>query len=279
MTRSEDQPFLVLGATGKTGSRVSQRLTELGFPVRPGSRHALIPFDWDNPSTWSAALKGVRAVYIAYQPDLAMPGALEILQAFVMQASEHQIKHLVLLSGRGEVEAQDAERIVKNSGIDWTVLRCSWFFQNFSEAHFLEPIIEGQLALPVGHVAEPFVDADDIADVAVQALTRPGHTGKLYELTGPKALTFAEAVQEIGTATGRNIQFTQVPVELYRKELEIAQLPAPWVDLVLYLFTTVLDGRNTPVADGVLQALGRPAKDFSAYAERTASTGIWNTSQ
>jgi len=276
MTSSETQPFLILGATGKTGSRISKRLIEQGHPVRPGSRNAPIPFDWENPSTWSAALTGARAVYISYQPDLAMPGALETLQAFVSLAVEHRVKHLVLLSGRGEIEAQEAERIVQNSGIDWTILRASWFFQNFSEAHFLDPIIEGQLVLPVGNIAEPFVDAEDIAEVAVQALTKPGHAGKLFELTGPKALTFAEAIQEIGSATGRDIQFIQVPPESYRKELENAQLPAPWIDLVLYLFTTVLDGRNTAVADGVRQALGRPANDFTAYARRTASTGVWN---
>ncbi|MFM9380368.1 NAD(P)H-binding protein [Pseudomonas sp. UV AK001] len=279
MTRSEAQPFLILGATGKTGSRISKRLIEEGHPVRPGSRNAPIPFDWDNPSTWSAALAGARAVYISYQPDLAMPGALETLQAFVSLAVEHHVKHVVLLSGRGEIEAQEAERIVQNSGIDWTILRASWFFQNFSEAHFLDPIIEGQLVLPVGNIAEPFVDAEDIADVAVQALTKPGHAGKLFELTGPKALTFAEAIQEIGSATGRDIKFIQVPPESYRKELEIAQLPAPWIDLVLYLFTTVLDGRNTAVVDGVRQALGRPANNFSAYARRTASTGVWNASE
>ncbi|RIJ09986.1 NmrA family transcriptional regulator [Pseudomonas sp. 91RF] len=276
MTSSEAQPFLILGATGKTGSRISRRLIEEGHPVRPGSRNAPIPFDWENPSTWSAALTGVRAVYISYQPDLAMPGALETLQVFVSLAVEHHVKHLVLLSGRGEIEAQEAERIVQNSGVDWTILRASWFFQNFSEAHFLDPIIEGQLVLPVGNVAEPFVDAEDIAEVAVQALTKPGHAGKLFELTGPIALTFAEAIQEIGSATGRDIQFIQVPPESYRKELENAQLPAPWIDLVLYLFTTVLDGRNTAVADGVRQALGRPANNFSAYARHTASTGVWN---
>lgn len=279
MAHPEAQPFLILGATGKTGSRVCKRLIEQGHPVRPGSRNAPIPFDWDQPSTWGAALTDVRAVYIAYQPDLAMPGALETLQAFIAMAAKHNVKHLVLLSGRGEVEAEEAERIVQNSGIDWTILRASWFCQNFSEAHFLEPIIEGQLVLPVGNVAEPFVDADDIAEVAVQALTTPGHTAKLYELTGPKALTFEEAIQEIGGATGRDIQFIQVPAEIYRQELVKAQLPAPWVDLVLYLFTTVLDGRNTPVTDGVRQALGRPAKAFSAYARRTASTGVWNTPQ
>ncbi|MDL5591993.1 NAD(P)H-binding protein [Bacillus subtilis] len=276
MTSSEAQPVLILGATGKTGSRISKRLIEEGHPVRPGSRNAPIPFDWENPSTWSAALTGARAVYISYQPDLAMPGALETLQAFVSLAVEHHVKHLVLLSGRGEIEAQEAERIVQNSGTDWTILRASWFFQNFSEAHFLDPIIEGQLVLPVGNIAEPFVDAEDIAEVAVQVLTKPGHKGKFYELTGPRALTFYEALEEISSATGRDIQFTQVSAQAYLKELEHRQLPTPYVNLLLYLFTTVLDGRNAAVADGVKQALGRPANDFSAYARRTASTGIWN---
>ncbi|EJM92391.1 hypothetical protein PMI33_00648 [Pseudomonas sp. GM67] len=181
----------------------------------------------------------------------------------------------MLLSGRGEVEAEQAERVVQNSGVDWTILRASWFFQNFSEAHFLEPILQGELALPVGNIAEPFVDAEDIAEIAVEALTKPGHSGQLYELTGPRALTFAEATAEIAHASKRDVGFVAVPPDAYRQALEQAQLPTELIELVLYLFTTVLDGRNTPVADGVQRALGRPARDFSDYVRRTAATGVW----
>ncbi|WP_413704961.1 NAD(P)H-binding protein [Pseudomonas sp. Pseusp16] len=271
-----DQPItLVLGATGKTRRRITQRLEAAGLAVRRGSRNANPPFDWEDRSTWDAVIDGVHAVYICFQPDLAVPGALESIQAFTDLAVKSGVRKLVLLSGRGEIEAEQAERVVQNSGIDWTILRASWFCQNFSEAHFLEPILQGELALPVGQVAEPFVDAEDIAECAIAALTRPGHTNQLYELTGPRALTFADAVTDIARSTRRNIEFVAVPADAYRQAMEQEQLPQELIDLVLYLFTTVLDGRNTPIADGVQRVLGRPARDFSDYVQRTAATGIW----
>ncbi|MHC8343962.1 NmrA family NAD(P)-binding protein [Pseudomonas sp. RT6P73] len=273
--KNKQDAILVLGATGKTGRRITQHLNAAGLPVRLGSREANPPFDWEDRTTWDAALDGVHAVYISYQPDLAVPGALETVQAFTDLAVKSGVGKLVLLSGRGEIEAEQAERVIQNSGVDWTILRASWFFQNFSEAHFLEPILEGELALPVGNIAEPFVDVEDIAEIAVQALTQPGHSRQLYELTGPRALTFAEAVDEIAKGTGRDIRFTAVPSEDYRQALEQAQLPPQLIDLVLYLFTTVLDGRNTPLTDGVQRALGRPARDFSDYVKRAAATGVW----
>ncbi|MFJ7281718.1 NmrA family transcriptional regulator [Pseudomonas sp. NPDC099000] len=273
--KTEQHTILVLGATGKTGRRITQHLKAAGRPVRLGSREANPPFDWEVRTTWDAVLDGVHAVYISYQPDLAVPGALDTVQAFTDLAVNSGVGKLVLLSGRGEVEAEQAERVIQNSGVDWTILRASWFFQNFSEAHFLEPILEGELALPVGYIAEPFVDVEDIAEIAVKALTQPGHSRQLYELTGPRALTFAEAVNEIAQGTGREIRFAAVPSQDYRQALEQAQLPAELIDLVLYLFTTVLDGRNTPLADGVQRALGRPARDFSDYVRRTAASGVW----
>ncbi|WP_433735396.1 NAD(P)H-binding protein [Pseudomonas putida] len=272
---SNQQTILVLGANGKTGRRIAQRLQACGHNLRLGSRGATPPFDWEDRSTWAAALEGVQAAYISFQPDIAVPGALETIQAFTDQAVKNGVGKLVLLSGRGEMEAQQAEHVVQNSGVDWTILRASWFCQNFSEAHFLEPILQGELALPVGDIAEPFVDVEDIADIAVAALTQPGHSEQLYELTGPRALTFADAVAEIARATQRDITFLAMPPDAYRAALEQEQLPSELIDLVLYLFTTVLDGRNTPLTDGVQRALGRPAKDFSDYVRRTAATGVW----
>ncbi|WP_207284425.1 MULTISPECIES: NAD(P)H-binding protein [unclassified Pseudomonas] len=273
--KTTQETILILGATGKTGRRITQRLKAADVPVRLGSRGADPAFDWEDRSTWEAVLEGIHAVYISFQPDLAVPGAVETVQAFTDQAVKSGVRKLVLLSGRGEVEAEQAERVVQTSGVDWTILRASWFFQNFSEAHFLEPILQGELALPVGNIAEPFVDVEDIAEIAVEALTKPGHSGQLYELTGPRALTFAEATAEIAHASKRDVGFVAVPPDAYRQALEQAQLPTELIELVLYLFTTVLDGRNTPVADGVQRALGRPARDFSDYVRRTAATGVW----
>lgn len=268
-------PILVLGATGKTGARVVQRLLGEGRAVRAGSRQASPAFDWENEATWPAALAGVEAVYVTYQPDLAAPGALAVVTRFFAEAAKAGVRKVVLLSGRGEPEALDAEEALRATRLDWTIIRASWFHQNFSENFFLEAVKEGVLVLPEDLAPEPFVDVEDIADIAAQALVDPRHSRKLYEVTGPRALTFGDAVDEIGRALGREITLITVPLEAYRQGLAEA-LPPELVNLIIYLFTTVLDGRNTPVAHGVEQALGRPASDFAAYVARTAATGVWS---
>ncbi|MBN3755576.1 NAD(P)H-binding protein [Paraburkholderia sp. Tr-20389] len=267
--------ILVLGSTGKTGRRVAERLEKQGVDVRRGSRSGTAPFDWANRTTWAPALNGVKAVYIAYAPDLAVEAAADDIGSFTQLAVQSGVQRLVLLSGRGETEAQRCENIVREAGVEWTLLRASWFAQNFSEAHFLEPILAGELALPVGDIGEPFVDADDIADVAAAALTEDGHAGQLYELTGPRLLHFADAVAEIAQATGRPIRFTRVAMSGYVAALEAAQLPPDVVGLIRYLFTEVLDGRNASVQDGVFRALGRRPREFRDYARATAATGVW----
>ncbi len=171
---------LVVGGTGKTGRRVAERLTARGVPTRVASRAGDPPFDWGDQSTWDAALDGVTAAYITYAPDLAIPGATDAIRAFVERAVEHGVRRLVLLSGRGEEEAQQCELIIQRADIEWTVVRCSWFSQNFSEGAFLDMVLAGEIALPAGEVGEPFVDVDDIADVAVAALGEDGHAGQVY---------------------------------------------------------------------------------------------------
>ena len=274
-TRSESLT-LVLGATGKTGQRVVQRLAEKGYAVRNGSRHSDPPFHWDNHHSWDTVLDGVTAAYISYAPDLAIPGATDAVHAFVGQAVEHGVQRLVLLSGRGEDEAQACELIIQRPDIEWTVVRCSWFAQNFSEGEFLGMVLAGEVALPAGDVGEPFVDADDIADVAVAALTEAGHAGQVYEVTGPRLLTFAKAVDEISQATGRVIQYTQIPHEAFVAGIAEAGLPANIACLLDYLFATVLDGRNASLGDGVQKALGREPRDFADFCRATAASGAWN---
>jgi uncharacterized protein YbjT (DUF2867 family) len=267
---------LVLGGTGKTGRRILERLRRRGVPTRVGSRAANPPFDWNRPATWDAALDGVRAVYLSYAPDLAIPGATEAARAFVEKGIEHGVERLVLLSGRGEAEAQHCEVIVQDSGIEWTVVRSSWFNQNFSEGAFLDMVLSGAIALPAGNVPEPFVDADDIADVAVAALTEEGHAGQIYEVTGPRMLTFREAAAEIGRASGRDIQYIQIAQEAFAAGVAESGLPEDLVWLLGYLFSTVLDGRNAHVCDGVQRALGRAPTDFAGYARRVADSGVWD---
>jgi uncharacterized protein YbjT (DUF2867 family) len=267
---------LVLGGTGKTGRRVVQRLTAKGEPVRIGSRFGGMPFDWEDPATWAPALTGVKAAYVSYYPDLAAPGAAEAIGSFAEIAVNSGTRRLVMLSGRGEDEAVACEKALADSGADWTVLRCSWFDQNFSEGYLLEPVMSGHVFLPAGPAGEPFLDADDIADVAAAVLTQTGHTGQVYELTGPRLLTFADAVAEIAGATGRPIGYTAVPAADYAEALAAEGVPAEVIGLLTYLFATVLDGRNAHLGDGIQQVLGRPARDFADYARDAAATGIWN---
>lgn len=185
------------------------------------------------------------------------------------------VSRFVLLSGRGEAEAQQAEEMVKQSGADWTILRCSWFAQNFSEGFLLDAVLAGEVALPVGAVGEPFIDADDIAEIAVAAFTDDRHIGQLYELTGPRLLTFAEATTEIAKASGHDIRFIKVTPEQFAANLADQQLPPDLITLLMMLFIEVLDGRNAHLSEGVQQALGRPARDFSDYAKAVAASGVW----
>jgi uncharacterized protein YbjT (DUF2867 family) len=273
--QSNKNKILVLGSTGKTGSRIVQRLTHLNWPMRHGSRSANPPFDWENSSTWKNAVTGIDSVYISFQPDLAMPGAVEIIRQFTQVAVGQGVKKLVLLSGRGEPEAQQCEDVVIQAGVAWTIVRASWFNQNFSEGNFLEPILAGHVALPAGDVGEPFIDVDDIADVAVAALTQDGHDGQLYEVTGPRLLTFEQAINEIAHATKRPVQYEQIPIEAYADGMKELDLPPDLISLITYLFTEVLDGRNSYISDGIERALGRKATDFSDYVKKTLSSGVW----
>ena len=268
---------LITGSTGKTGRRIAERLQARGVKTRLASRSANPSFDWNDPSSWAAALDGVNVAYISYSPDLAVPGATDTIRRFVAQAVQQGVKRLVLLSGRGEEEAQACERIVQNAGVDWTVVRAGWFDQNFSEGDFLDMVLAGEITLPAADIPEPFIDVDDIADVAVAALTEDGHAGELYEVTGPRLLTFADVAQELSQAAGRDIRFVPIPQEAFADGLTEAGVPEDVAWLMDYLFSTVLDGRNSHVCDGVERALGRAPKDFADYAREAAATGVWKT--
>lgn len=269
--------ILVLGSNGKTGRRVTARLeNNPEVEIRLGSRNEKIPFDWENPETWQNVVKDIDTVYITFQPDLAVPFAAEAIENFTKLATESGVQKIVLLSGRGEKEAQVCEEIVKKNAKNWTIIRASWFNQNFSESFFLDPILYGVVALPRAEALEPFTDADDIADVVTAALLDENHNGKTYELTGPRLLTFKDAVNEIANASGKNIAFQGLSLEEYTQMLKEYQVPDDHIWLVNYLFEQVLDGRNSTLTSDIEKVLGRKPKDFSAYAEETAKTGIWN---
>jgi uncharacterized protein YbjT (DUF2867 family) len=269
--------ILVLGGTGKTGKRIVERLNNLGHYVRIGSRNSNPSFDWHNPAGWPKVLEGMEKVYITYQPDLAVPGAKEAIEALTKVAQEKGVQKLVLLSGKGEVEAERCEQIVLNSGIDTTIVRASWFSQNFSESFFLEPIQQGVVALPKAHLKAPYVDANDLADAAVEVLVNDGHSGQIYELTGPRLLSFEEVIAEIAKVSGRDLQFIPVSLPEYIDGMHKQGIPGDVIWLIEYLFTEVLDNPNNQlVTNDIEKLLGRKPTDFSEYAAETAKTGIWN---
>lgn len=269
--------ILVLGSNGKTGRRVAERLEKLeNIKIRLGSRNAKIPFDWEKPETWEKVLENIDVVYITFQPDLAIPSATNTIEKFTNLATKSGVRKIVLLSGRGEKEAQVCEKIVKANAKTWTIVRASWFSQNFSESFFLDPILAGIVALPRAEALEPFIDADDIAEVVTVSLLDDKHNGQTYELTGPRLLTFEQAINEIANASGRNITFQGLSLAEYIQMLKEYQIPEDHIWLVNYLFEEVLDGRNSSVTVDIEKVLGRKAKDFSAYAKETAKTGIWN---
>ena len=272
------QNILVLGSTGKTGKRIVELLKAEGHLVTAGSRRGNPAFDWDQPEGWAAVLKGMDSVYITYQPDLAVPGALEAIEELVKIAKRAGVRKLVLLSGKGEREAELCEQVVIHSEMEYTIVRASWFNQNFSESFFLEPILQGDVALPQAHARIPFVDVNDIAAVAAKALSEDGHNGAIYELTGSQALTFEEAVGEISKATGREISFTAIDMPSYIEALRSHGLPADFLWLIGYLFTEVLGNPdNSEITSDIEKILGRKPIRFREYAERTAASGTWNT--
>lgn len=266
----------IIGGLGKTGGRIAERLKKRGITARAASRSTTPRFDWQDRSTWREALDGASTAYVTFQPDLSVDWAAETIGALTKTAIEAGVEHIVLLSGRGEEGAVRSEETLKATGIGYTVLRASWFNQNFSEGAFVDSLLQGKLALPAGDVPEPFIDADDIADAAVECLIDPHHRNQTYELTGPRALTFRQAVSEIATASNRPIEYEPVPIDVFIAEMTAYGLPQETTDLLRELFTQVLDGRNSPVMHGISQILGRQPKDFSNYARETAATGIWS---
>jgi len=270
----KDQDILVIGATGKTGRRVANRLEARCLPVRRGSRSSATPFDWEAPETWAPALSGARAAYVTYFPDLAFPGAVEKLESLCETARDVDVEHLVLLSGRGEHHARLGEEVVRQSGVDFTIVRAAWFAQNFSEGYLRDPVLAGVLPMPGGDVAEPILDIDDIADVVVAALTGEGHKGALYEVTGPRLMTFAEMAAELSQAIGREIR--HIPIGFEEFHAAIAEAGGTFVaDVFTAIARETLDGRNAHTTDGVMRALGRPPRDFADFALAAARGGAW----
>lgn len=270
--------FLVLGATGKTGRRVTARLRAAGKTVRAVSRSSEVRFDWADPSTWDDVVNGVSAVYVI------APGVPGPADKFVPRAVAAGVRRFVLLSGRGAdtwgdspfgLDMRSAEEAVRASGVEWSILRPSNFSQNFDEDLFHAPIMAGELALPAGDIAEPFIDVDDVADVAVALLTEPGYAGRSYELSGPRGLTFREATEEIAWVSGRPVRYIEVSSEEYVTALAAQGFSPEDASYLRAMFDLMRRGVTAQVTDGVHRVLGRQPRDFESYVARAAAAGAW----
>jgi len=276
-TNTSNHPTIaVIGGTGHTGRRVADRLRARGLDVRIGSRSGSPAFYWESPETWAPVLNGCTAAYVAYTPDFTHSGAVETLAAFAKQARRSGLERLVFLSGRGEDDALRAEGVMRAAGVPTAVLRSSMFAQNFSE-HFLHgAIFDGVIALPAGGVAEPFLDLEDLADVAERVLTAPVPSEETLDLTGPRLLTFAEAAAQISMVLGRPLIYQPVTLSEFVEGALDAGVPAEEVDALRLVFEQIFDSRNAYVTDTIERMLGRPAGDFAAYARRAAASGAWS---
>ncbi|PSJ28483.1 NAD(P)-dependent oxidoreductase [Streptosporangium nondiastaticum] len=273
--------ILVLGATGKTGSRVVPRLTSLGHTVRSasrsaGTRSAGIRFDWTDRSTWDPALAGAEAVYFVPTETLGLPERAELVD----RAKAAGVRRIVQLSVRGldaEGGVPETEAAVRESGLEWTMLRPCWFSQDFSAPDFFLPaVLAGELATPAGDGREPFVDVEDIADVAAAALTDARHAGRTYELSGPRALSFAEALTLIGTAVGRELRHRHQDPAAYAAAQVASGHAAADAEAIAAFLDGIRRGEDDYVSTGVQEALGRAPRSFEEYVRATAPTGVWN---
>ncbi|MDL5158446.1 NmrA family transcriptional regulator [Actinomycetospora termitidis] len=260
--------IVVTGATGKTGRRIVHRLHTAGSEVRAVGRTSAPRHDWADPATWPAVLapdaegRPPAAVYLAYAPDAGFPGADAVLGAFAGAAADAGVGRLVLLTGRGESGAVRSEEAVAAAGLPTVVVRAAFFAQGFTEDLFAESVAAGILRVPAGDVPEPFVDLEDLADVATAGLLGDLTTG-VHELTGPEALTFGEVAAELTRLTGGEVVYEPVTPEEFHADLVGVGLPDEDAAGITGLFAELFDGRNVRPTDGVAQALGRPARPFA----------------
>ncbi|MFJ3801374.1 NAD(P)H-binding protein [Streptomyces sp. NPDC090088] len=272
---TRDMTVVVTGATGRTGSRVADAARAAGLTVRPASRAQ--GFDWRDRSTWAETLRGADAAYLVFPTDVGSPEATRAVGLLAHEAVALGVRRLVLLSSRGEERARPTEEALRESGADWTVVRAAWFAQNFSEGPLVAELREsGELVFPGGAVREPFIDLRDVAEVVVAALTDgERYAGRALTVSGPRLLTFGEAVAEIAAATGRELSYRAVTAREYGANLAAFGVPEPEVEFLVELFESLLDGRNAYLSDGVREVLGREPRDFGDFVRETAATGVW----
>jgi uncharacterized protein YbjT (DUF2867 family) len=278
--------ILVMGARGKTGRELVAALRRhRGLMVRAAGRNTttlklpdvtVARFDWQEPSTWSEAVAGIDCVYLV-KPKTADPAAT--VATFLERATG--IERLVLLSeidaGTRDETADErrVERVIEASAIAWTILRPNWFMQNFAEPSFyLEAIRDsGEIKVPTNGQPTSFVDTRDIADVAAAALLKSGHGGRVYTLTGPEALTWKDALAEIGKAAGHPVRYLDPDLDDYLSALAAKGTPNNTIDYYRRIYDAIGKGRTAVLSRDIERVTGHPPRSFSAFVAENKS--LW----
>lgn len=267
------------GATGKAGKRVVAALTAAGVPVRAASRHPGEPsgsvtpvrFDWYDESTWTPAVGDAAAVFLkGLDSD---DDAAAIMTRFLAASS---VSRVVLMSAVGVDRTPEAaprravELAVERSGKSWTILRPSWFLQNFDEDEwvFARALRErNELYAGSGESRVGFTDTRDLADAAVAVLTEDGHEGRGYTITGPDQLTFGEMAQLLAEVSGRPIRHVDATPSEHRAHFAKSGRPEAWVNHMLHLFELVRAGVFSPVTADFERLTGKKPRTPRQYAE------------
>ena len=275
MNNTTAHQVLVLGATGKTGSRVAGRLSAHGVTVRTAARSgADVHFDWDNQGTWKEALSGATGLYLV-APTLRIDFA-ELVGQFLDQAERAGVRHVTYLSAYGmeyapvEVALRAVELdLAARGSLASTVIRPAWFMEDFSET-FLQPVND-EIVVPAGDGAEAFVSVEDIAAVAAVTLTEPDkHAGRAYAPTGPQALTMAKAAEMISGAAGRTIAYRDTDREEWIAAMVSSGLPAEYAQVLRPLTATLASGNGARPNRDVLDVSGKAPVTFVEFAAKTA---------
>jgi uncharacterized protein YbjT (DUF2867 family) len=278
MTTTTNHSILVLGATGKTGSRVARALSARGVRVRTAARTgAQAHFDWNAPATFAATLQGISAAYLI--PPVMRVDFAGVVSRFLDEAERAGVQHVTYLSAYGiehappEVALRAVELdLAARPSLTHSILRPAWFMEDFSET-FLKPV-QDEIVVPNGTGAEAFVSAEDIASVAVATLCAPErHAGRAYAPTGPASLTVADAARIISAAVGRTIRYRDTDRDAWVKAMVDAGVPAAYGEVLRSLTATIASGQGARPNGDVLAATGREPMTFAAFAAK--ATKAW----
>jgi uncharacterized protein YbjT (DUF2867 family) len=268
--------FLILGGTGKTGRRIGLVLTSAGHVARLASRHAAVRFDWQDQSTWPGALRGADGVFIV-GPGSATDWS-PLLTDLLAAAAANGVARAVLLSARAVEFLPDgavarAEAALRAGPLRWTILRPAHFAQNFTEAMFAPG--DGRILAPAGTGAEPFIDVQDIAEVAAAVLAEGTFDGMTLELSGPEAVSFAEAAAVLAAVSGTPVRFADESDEDHVGRLRASGTPEGYIRWRMAMLGAIKRGEDAYLSDGVQQVLHRPAASFRAWAQREVPAAGW----